>query len=134
MTQKSTYNHKLLSIQELLSAPIISSYLEAVLVWLKLCTTEPGPHLSYRNGTPDISYPQVLDPHNSTFPVGKKEFLHSCEDVSVFSVEKRTFWNRTRKCPVSLRSFSCSHTVAPVLSTCSVMLMALYCMHNFRHE
>lgn len=54
-------------------------------MWLKLHTAELGPHLSNRNETPDESPSQVTDPCISTFPVGKKEFLHSCEDVPEFS-------------------------------------------------
>lgn len=83
-------------------------------MWLKLCTRELGPYLSYRNGTPEVSYSRAPDPHTSTFPVGKKESLHSSEAVSGFSVGKRTFWNRTWKRLASLRSSSCSHRVSPV--------------------
>lgn len=89
LTQRSTCHENPIGIQVLRSAPVIASYLKAVLIWLKTCTTESGPHLSHRNETPEASHSQVPDPHSSTFPVGKKEFLHSCEDVPVFSGKKR---------------------------------------------
>lgn len=84
MTQMSTCHKKLLG------ALVSTNHykLEAALIYLKLCTTEPGPHLSYRNEAAKASLSQVPDPCSSTFPVGKKEFLHSREDVPVFSGQR----------------------------------------------
>lgn len=69
MTQMSTCHKKLLG------ALVSTNHykLEAALIYLKLCTTEPGPHLSYRNEAAKASLSQVPDPCSSTFPVGKKE-------------------------------------------------------------
>lgn len=74
--------------KKLLGALVSTNHykLEAALIYLKLCTTDPVP-ISHIETKPQkqVSLSQVPDPCSSTFPVGKKEFLHSREDVPVFS-------------------------------------------------
>lgn len=129
MTQMSTCHKKLLG------ALVSTNHykLEAALIYLKLCTTEPGPHLSYRNEAAEASLSQVPDPCSSTFPVGKKEFLHSREDVPVFSgkrehsgIEHRNVRHPWGPLPAATSRLT-AHAVGP-------LSMALYCTQNFRHK